>query len=451
MSKKQEYIAKLKYENNLPAPLLPPKLLKYKVNEEENADSAELITSLYTKTSITPLVKINDDLGMPLDLMKFPGMLNRMDTKFLYEFEGVKLDAEDRVLLRAPGVDKLYKTDMSKVTFLRRTEYVSTAITSHGHEEVKKRAASELEEEGEYLSATQIVAKVESTFDAMSKDLSKLQHPIKKKVHAVKAWNLLPDTASMDQSYFSLRLVGSAALDRNERKKLALSTSIFRPVELEEDEWVSMYTTDAKDSAVLAKDVEKKIEENLQKDENEGKVYKFKRLRDFDMKQVPPQGHLGAFSELAIILNDEKEIAYYKPLRSRIELRRRRVNEVIKPLVREHNIDQINVTLRNPTTQEANIRDRLRMKFDPIDFANVDEDEGEQEQVSQKQEEPKLEEEGKQDQESLPQQEEVPVSKEPQPAEEVQEQGESQPEEHEQKEPQSEGQRNDTISEKIDE
>lgn len=459
MSKKQEYIAKLKYENNLPAPLLPPKLLKYKVNGEENADSAELITSLYTKTSITPLVKINDDLGMPLDLMKFPGMLNRMDTKFLYEFEGVKLDAEDRVLLRAPGVDKLPKTDMSKVTFLRRTEYVSTAIASHGHEEIKKRAASELEDGEEYLSASQIVGKVESTFDAMSKDLSKLQHPIKKKVHAVKAWNLLPDTASMDQSYFSLRLVGSAALDRNERKKLALSTAIFRPVELEEDEWVSMYTTDGKDSAVLAKDFEKKIEENLQNDENEGKVYKFKRLRDFDMKQVPPQGPSGAFSELAIILNDEKGIAYYKPLRSRIELRRRRVNEVIKPLVREHNLDQINVTLRNPTTQEANVRDRLRMKFDPIDFANVDEEEGEQEQeplsqkqevseledegeqepLSQKQEMPKLEEEG--EEESLSQHQEVPIPKEPQPEKEV----------HEKKEPQPEEQSNDTMSEKIEE
>ncbi|QLG72152.1 hypothetical protein HG535_0C05060 [Zygotorulaspora mrakii] len=378
MSRKQDYIAKVEYENNLPAPLLPPKLLKYRVNPEEHADSAELITSLYSKTSVTPLIRLNDDLGMPLDLMKFPGLLNNMDTKYLYELEGVKLAPEDRVLLRAPGVDKVPKADMSKVTFLRRTEYVSTSISSHAHgltEDSKKRTVSNLEDKEEPLVPKKILEKVENTFEAMTKDLSKIQHPIKKKVRAVRAWNLLPDTASMDQNYFSLRLVGSATLDKGEKEKLALATSIFRPVELEEDEWISMYTTDNKDSDILSKDVEKKIEENLAKDENEGKTYKFQRVRDFDMKQVQTQGGPNPFDELAIVLNNEKGVAYFKPLRSRIELRRRRVNDVIKPLVREHNVDQINISFRNPTPEEANMRDRLRMKFDPIDFAVVDEEE----------------------------------------------------------------------------
>lgn len=386
MSKKQDYIARIRYDNRLPVPLLPPRLLKYNVNPEEEADSSELITSLYTKTTVTPLIKVNEDLGMPLDLMKVPGMLDHMDTKYLYDFDGVKLQPEDRMLLRDPGVDKLPKTDISKVSFLRRTEYISTAITSHHHnqiEESKKRAASEMEEEEELLSAPQLLEKVENTFDSMTDDLSKLQHPVKKKLHAVKTWNLLPDTASMDQNYFLLRMVGSALLDKKEKEKLALSTAIFRPVELEEDEWISMYTTEPKDSDILSGEVEKNLEDNLQDDENADKVYKFRRLRDFDLKQVPPQGHSGSFGELSLVLNNEKGIAYYKPLRSRIELRRRRVNDVIKPLVREHNLDQINVTLRNPTTQEAKVRDKLRMQFDPIDFANVDDDDDEQEQQEQ--------------------------------------------------------------------
>ncbi|AQZ09773.1 PAF1 (YBR279W) [Zygosaccharomyces parabailii] len=378
MSKKQDYIAKIRYENRLPAPLLAPKLLKYNFNPEEEADSPELITSLYTKTSVTPLIKLNDDLGMPLDLMKIPGMLDHMDTKYLYDFEGIKLQPEDRMLLRDPGVDKLPKTDISKVSFLRRTEYISTAITSHGHSQIdenKKRAASELEDEEEMLSAPQVLQKVENTFDSMTNDLSKLQHPVKKRLRAVKTWNLLPDTASMDQNYFLLKMVGSALLDEKEKGNLSLSTAIFRPVELEEDEWISMYTTDPNDSEILNKELDKKLEESLQKDKNEDKVYKFKRLRDFDLKQVPPQGHSGPFGELSIVLNDEKSVAYYKPLRSKIELRRRRVNDVIKPLVREHNLDQLNVSLRNPTTQEAKVRDKLRMQFDPIDFAAVDEEE----------------------------------------------------------------------------
>lgn len=391
MSKKQDYIAKIRYNNRLPAPLLPPKLLKYNVNPEEEADSSELITSLYTKTSVTPLIKVNEDLGMPLDLMKIPGMLDHMDTKYLYDFDGVKLQPEDRMLLRDPGVDKLPKTDISKVSFLRRTEYISTAITSHHHnqiEESKKRAASEMEDEQELPNAPQLLEKVENTFDCMTNDLSKLQHPVKKKLRAVKTWNLLPDTGSMDQNYFLLKMIGSGLLEKKEKETLSLSTAIFRPVELEEDEWISMYTTEPKDSEILGKEVEKNLEDNLQDDENADKVYKFRRLRDFALKQVPPQGHSGSFGELSLVLNDEKGIAYYKPLRSRIELRRRRVNDVIKPLVREHNLDQINVTLRNPTTQEAKVRDKLRMQFDPIDFANVDDDEEEQEQQQEQQQEP---------------------------------------------------------------
>ncbi|GCF00697.1 hypothetical protein ZYGM_000864 [Zygosaccharomyces mellis] len=390
MSKKQDYIAKIRYNNRLPAPLLPPKLLKYNVNPEEEADSSELITSLYTKTSVTPLIKVNEDLGMPLDLMKIPGMLDHMDTKYLYDFDGVKLQPEDRMLLRDPGVDKLPKTDISKVSFLRRTEYISTAITSHHHnqiEESKKRAASEMEDEQELPNAPQLLEKVENTFDCMTNDLSKLQHPVKKKLRAVKTWNLLPDTGSMDQNYFLLKMIGSGLLEKKEKETLSLSTAIFRPVELEEDEWISMYTTEPNDSEILGKEVEKNLEDNLQDDENADKVYKFRRLRDFALKQVPPQGHSGSFGELSLVLNDEKGIAYYKPLRSRIELRRRRVNDVIKPLVREHNLDQINVTLRNPTTQEAKVRDKLRMQFDPIDFANVDDDEEEQEQQQKQQQE----------------------------------------------------------------
>lgn len=146
-------------------------------------------------------------------------------------------------------------------------------------------------------------------------------------------------------------------------------------MELEEDEWISMYATDHKDSAILENELEKGMDE-MDDDSHEGKIYKFKRIRDYDMKQVAEK----PMTELAIRLNDKDGIAYYKPLRSKIELRRRRVNDIIKPLVKEHDIDQLNVTLRNPSTKEANIRDKLRMKFDPINFATVDEEDDEDEE-----------------------------------------------------------------------
>ena len=386
-NRKQEYIARIKYSNTLPPPTVPPELLKYPINKDEEVDSPQLITSLYTKTNVTPLINIDRDLAMPMDLMQLPGLLNKNDTTYLYGFENIKLNSKDRVLLRDPRVDKDVKTDTQKVSFLRRTEYLSSTITSgksssNLHTMNKKRSRSD--EDDDYdrvLNAPEIVNKVESTFDTMSHDLDSFKHPIKRNLKAVKTWDLLPDTASMDQNYFTLRLVGSAALDARERSKLALNTTIFRPVELEEDEWISMYTTDKNDSKILEENIEKVIDEDVKTVKDDDKSFLFQRLRDFDMKQVTNMpintNTSNPFGEVAIVFNDAKKIAYYKPLRSRIELRRRRVNDVFRSLVKEHNIDQLNIKLRNPTTKEANVRDRLRMKFDPINFVPVDEDEDE--------------------------------------------------------------------------
>ncbi|CAI4056147.1 Paf1p SKDI_02G3860 [Saccharomyces kudriavzevii IFO 1802] len=370
MSKKQEYIAPIKYQNSLPVPQLPPKLLVYEDAPETNPDSSQLINSLYTKTNVSNLIQQDDDLGMPVDLMKFPGLLNKLDSKLLYGFDNVKLAKDDRILLRDPRIDRLTRTDVSKVTFLRRTEYVSNTIAAHDSTFLKrKRGLGDEDSDDENLDVNHIIKRVEKTFNKTDT----WKHPVKKGVKMVKKWDLLPDTASMDQIYFILKFMGSASLDSKEKK--ALTTGVFRPVELEEDEWISMYATDHKDSVILETELEKGMDE-MDDDSHEGKVYKFKRIRDYDMKQVAEK----PMTELAIRLNDKDGIAYYKPLRSKIELRRRRVNDIIKPLVKEHDIDQLNITLRNPSTKEANIRDKLRMKFDPINFATVDEEDEEEEE-----------------------------------------------------------------------
>ena len=406
-SGKQEYIARIKYSNELPAPIIPPKLLKYPINKGEEVDSPQLITSLYTKTNVTPLINIDNDLSMPMDLMQLPGLLNKNDTTFLYGFDNIKLNDKDRILLRDPRIDKIIKTDTSKVTFLRRTEYLSSTMASNNNNSTnnsgkdnssvstlnKKRSRSSYDDSHDYdtvLNSSDIVSKVEATFDTMSHDLTTFKHPIKRNLKASKVWDLLPDTASMDQNYFTLRLVGSATLDSKEREKLSLNTTIFRPVELEEDEWISMYTiNNKKDSKILEENYEKLIDKGNDSNNTniDNKVFRFRRLRDFDMKQVvsmPINTNLDSnpnpFGEVSIIFNNDKKIAYYKPLRSRIELRRRRVNDIFKNLVKEHNVDQLNIKLRNPTTKEANIRDRLRMKFDPINFVPVEEEEGEEDE-----------------------------------------------------------------------
>ncbi|CDO95292.1 unnamed protein product [Kluyveromyces dobzhanskii CBS 2104] len=364
---RQELIAKIRYENELPAPLLPPKLIKFEASPDEDVSSSKLVTSLYAKTNVTPLIDLDHDLGMPLDLLTIPGVLNQQNVSGLYGYDNTKLQQEDRVLLRDPGMDKVVKSDLSKVTFLRRTEYVISTATAKADK--FKRSRSVLEKE-ETLTPEQVLEKVESTFAHATDNLEKLHHPIKKKVKAVKAWNLLPDTVSMDQNYFTVKFVGSAALDNKEKDKYDMSTALLRPVELEEDEWISVYSTERDSSIKLSENLEQQIDEISHDDS----VYKFKRFRDFDMKQLEPENPL---SDLALRYDNKKDTVYYKPLRSRLELRRRRVNDVLRPLVREQNWDQINVRLRAPTARETNGRDAVRMRYDPIDFPALDDDEDE--------------------------------------------------------------------------
>lgn len=377
MSRKQEFVGRVRYGNSLPAPLVPPRLLEYTRDPKEDVAAPELLSSLYAKTNVRPLVDIDRNLSMPVDLLKIPHFLTKMDTSLLQGFDNVKLQSKDRVLLRDPAADRVARTDTSKVGFLRRTEYVSTSLAAkqHGSERAQRKRPRTKDVDDEMdCGSLKMVERVEATFE----NNEELRHPVKKHVRAVKTWDLLPDTASMDQNYFLLRLVGSAALQKQERDQLALETAIFRPVELEEDEWMSLYTTDLEDSKLLNNDLVKTIDEGKEISNADPKAYVFKRLRDFDMKHILNQNsEQQPLAELAIEFNDEMNIAYYKPLRSRIELRRRRVNDILKSIVRENNVDQINIQLRNPTPKESNMRDRMRTTFDPINFATVDDEDEE--------------------------------------------------------------------------
>lgn len=173
----------------MPVPQLPPKLLVYPESPETNADSSQLINSLYIKTNVTNLIQQDEDLGMPVDLMKFPGLLNKLDSKLLYGFDNVKLDKDDRILLRDPRIDRLTKTDISKVTFLRRTEYVSNTIAAHDNTSLKrKRRLDDGDSDDENLDVNHIISRVEGTFNKTDK----WQHPVKKGVKMVKNGTYCP-------------------------------------------------------------------------------------------------------------------------------------------------------------------------------------------------------------------------------------------------------------------
>ena len=76
---RQDFVAKIRYMNNLPPPPLNPKFLKYNTTWKlsPKAESEELMSSLFRKENFTNLVEaVDDESGVNLNLINNRGFLD---------------------------------------------------------------------------------------------------------------------------------------------------------------------------------------------------------------------------------------------------------------------------------------------------------------------------------------------------------------------------------------
>ncbi|KAH0533940.1 hypothetical protein FGG08_007449 [Glutinoglossum americanum] len=123
----QDYIARIRYSNTLPPPPNPPKLL--------DIPGTGLEGSQYTSTGFAsrlareqPLnIEADAELGMPLDLVGMPGIFDGDESSIQAPLHPPAPHPHDRPLLRALAtLGKPTSSLNSGVSFLRRTEYIST-------------------------------------------------------------------------------------------------------------------------------------------------------------------------------------------------------------------------------------------------------------------------------------------------------------------------------------
>ncbi|KAI9763480.1 MAG: hypothetical protein M1840_000494 [Geoglossum simile] len=123
----QDYIARIRYSNALPPPPNPPKLL--------DIPGTGLDGSQYTSTGFAsrlareqPLnIEADAELGMPLDLVGMPGIFDGDESSIQAPLHPPAPHPHDRPLLRALAtLGKPTSSLNSGVSFLRRTEYIST-------------------------------------------------------------------------------------------------------------------------------------------------------------------------------------------------------------------------------------------------------------------------------------------------------------------------------------
>ncbi|KAI3404527.2 hypothetical protein KGF56_002719 [Candida oxycetoniae] len=426
---RQDYIAKIRYTNNLPPPPLNPKFIEYNTTTpvSPKTEGEQLLSSLFRKENFQNLMeRIDDHLGLELNLINNNGFLDYGKPSSIGQLtrndEPIPLHPKDRALLRDAGIGSINKSEPA-VSFLRRTEYISerslpkatSAITTHS-EEIKVNEKLRNSESHDLDADAQLEA-VEETFTAANNTLQDkfmIKHPRKKHLKAVDVWPLLPDTSMMDNIFMNLRFVGSASVDRelktlkrkqgasfNEKfQKQKQESSIFRPINSEDGEWITMFELDDENQAnqiyqkLHSTEPEKPI--NLLDVEDEtGPDFNFKFVKNYDMQY---QEYPSSDQELAIKfipqLNENGEIAkkrkvaYYTPVSGKVELRKYRAstNSEINKFVKERTYDGVLFKLREPTTNELKEMDKVRSEYDPMEYEGEDEDD-EEEVVEEKEQE----------------------------------------------------------------
>ncbi|KAI5952353.1 hypothetical protein KGF54_003219 [Candida jiufengensis] len=410
---RQDYIAKIRYTNNLPPPPLNPKYIEYNTTNpiSSKLEGEQLLSSLFRKENFQNLIeRIDENFGLELNLINNTGFLDQDKLEVIGQLtkndQPITLHPKDRALLRDAGIGKLKNTSEPGVSFLRRTEYISERAAPKSSTNIEESKVNEKlkNNEEDQLDADHQLEAVENTFTEAEKsmaDPSTIKHPRRKNLKAVFTWPLLPDTSMMDNKLMNLKFIGSASvkreLDTLKRKqgssydenlqKQKQETAIFYPIKSEDGgEWMSMFELQQQDqisklyNELNSTDPEKPI--NLLDMEDESQpTYDFKYNKNYDINY---QNYNNEYSELAIKFVEEtkvepealkskfkkRKVAHYLPIKGKIELRKHRAptNTEINKFIKERTFDQINFKLREPTTNELVSMDKARSEFDPMEY-----------------------------------------------------------------------------------
>lgn len=301
-----------------------------------------------------------------------------------------QLDPKDRVLMKEPAGSTGLSKAQPAVSFLRRTEYISSEIIKQKSFTDYKSAALKHREEQEKVNPEDQLRAVEATFDAANEDIGTLKHPTKKSVHAVDSWSVLPDSKMLDLVYLTVKIVGSAALSNQKRQysRESLSTALFRRNVVDNDEWMTFFAADEEAASALKEKLDSPLD-TLPVDDEDTSTYSFNRIQDHDIDLLI---HSTQFEEIGIRFSEKEKQAKYVPIIGRTNLKRRRVLKQRRERVNENTIGAIDLSLREITAEESIVRDNARSVFDPVSYTataieNVeneqDEEEDDLEQLAQ--------------------------------------------------------------------
>lgn len=387
---RQDYIAKVRYQNDLPAPPCPPKLLKYEIEKEapqkEFLKDSRLLSALFSKDNFRYLMNETSD-GLDVNYLRIPGIIENEKSlgKLFSSYKNLAIEnlhPDDRLLLVDPNKSATLNEE-SPVFFLRRPQYVSDGEKINLQNFTNKRKHQDMEDTNPRSQLHSVERTFDEVIDPRNKNrLQSLIHP-RKKIKAVKAWHFFPDTSTFDQVFHSLKFVGSASLskDRPLNEQLgqvsetdstsvnaSILTSLFKPIEINpHNKWISLYAVTDK----LSAESFRKSFNSIKDDNIVNRHVIYDHIKDFDQMF---RGHKKLFEDFAISFDDISDRAFFVPIVGRLELKKKRIVPGLVDMVNRTNYAHIRMDLRNPSTQETAIRDSRREQYDPVNYSSIQEE-----------------------------------------------------------------------------
>jgi RNA polymerase II-associated factor 1 len=316
----------------------------------------------------------------------------------------------DRPLLRPLSTLGRPKVAEASVSFLRRTEYISSigakraeggtprALLASKPRRADKRPAPEPSAD----SPAAIKRKIDRSFDIVDKSLkslSDIRHPTNRALKVTDAYPLLPDLDAFPDSgaYVTIKFLNNpSGTTKSSTYDTRLLTGVFRPIEkttAEETAYEVALAAHERDpnnfpkppnlmnydfylspTATASENFRKRFDvENPDRDDDSlythqsesGPCFQFARLRAYETFEEKEFAHDTKWSnDLILSFNDRgdgisQKAAYYYPVMQRSHIRPQRTKNIARTVgitdEEEQIIDQLDITVEDPTQKIVDV------------------------------------------------------------------------------------------------
>ncbi|KAF7488611.1 RNA polymerase II-associated factor 1 -like protein [Sarcoptes scabiei] len=343
-----ELLCRVKYCNTLPDIPFDPKFIVYPFSTKRFID--------YRQTTLEKNYKhdllTEQDLGVKIDLIN-------PETYEINNCKNIRLAEEDEKLLEdevvAPQDTKRSRCHNRAITWLKKTEYISTEFNRYGASSDKTETKvgfgvkKKMRDENFYLDRDSQIVAINKTFESTKKPI--LSHPGKPGVKPVKIWPVFPDFQLWKYPFAQVMFDADPAPIE---KKREMSQAMIRGVMDESGEQFVAYFLPTEDSMN-----KRKLDELESRDYLENEEYEYLMAREYNWN-VKNKATKGYEENYFFVWRDDA--VCYNELETRVKLSKRRVkqNSANSKLVVRHrplneqefNTQEIRMTQLEPPQEE---------------------------------------------------------------------------------------------------